>query len=177
MRWKRGLASAVVILILLLLARTVLYMFMEKSEILPVSVDATEPFYAVYFGCTDGVNLIPEFRQGQGTIEERLASLLAGPRLPGLSAVIPEGTELLGYSQRGDVLFLNFSHHLITKHPGGSAGEIITVYGIVNTVVGVQGVRRVQILVESRSIPTLAGHLDLTEPLEKDYKLLGGSHI
>lgn len=177
MRWKRGLASAVMVLILLFLTRTVAYIFTERSEILPVSVDSTQPFYAVYFGCPDSVRLIPEFSQGQGTVAERLESLLAGPRLSGLTPIIPEGTELLGYSQHGDVLFLNFSHHLITQHPGGSAGEILTVYGIVNTVVGAQGVRRVQILVESRSIPTLAGHLDLTEPLEKDYKLLGGSHI
>lgn len=176
MRWKRGLAGAVMVLILLFLARTVLYLVTEKRE-MPVSIDAMEPFYAVYFGCPDSVYLIPEFYQGQGTIEERLASLLAGPRLPDLAAVTPEGVKLLGYNQHGDVLFLNFSHHLITNHPGGSAGEIITVYGIVNTVVGAQGVRRVQILVENRPVLTLAGHLDLTEPLEKDYELLGGSHI
>lgn len=177
MKWKRGLAILIVALILLFVGRTVLDISRKKSDILPVSVDTTQPFYAVYFGCPDGASLVPEFVQGQGTIEERVARLLAGPTLPGLSPVIPPGVELLGYSQRGDLLFLNFSYHLLTNHPGGSAGEILTVYSIVNTLVGVQGVRRVQILVESRPIPTLTGHLDLREPLEKDYELLESSHM
>lgn len=177
MRWKRSIAIAVVVLLLLLVAHAVLHRHREDSEILPVSVDVTEPFYAVYFGSADGTQLIPEFHQGVGTVEERVARLMEGPRLAELSAVFPEDVEFLGYSQRDDVLFLNFSHHLVTRHPGGSTGEIMTVYGIVNTLVGAWGVRQVQILVEGRQILTLAGHLDLTEPLEKDYELLGSSHI
>jgi germination protein M len=177
MGWKRGLASAVVVLVLFLLARTAFYLITGNGDI-PASVNVAEPFYAVYFGAPEGVvQLVPEFHQGEGTIEERLEDLLAGPSLPGLSPVFPEGVKLLGYSQRGETLFLNFSHHLVTNHPGGSAGEIITVYGIVNTVSGAQGVRKVQILVENRPLLTLAGHLDLSAPLEKDYDLLGGSHI
>ncbi len=177
MRWKRGAAIAVVLLLLLFAARTVLYLVSEYSGIIEVSVDPGQPFYAVYFSCPGSLFLVPEFNQGSGTIEERLESLLTGPRHPELSPVIPEGVRLLGYNQRGDVLYLNFSHHLITNHQGGSTGEIFTVYGIVNTLVGAQGVRRVQILVENRRISTLAGHLDLREPLEKDYEILGGSQI
>ncbi len=174
---KRVLATVVVVLIVLLVARTVLDISRKESEILPVSVDVTQPFYVVYFGCPDAASLVPEFFQGEGTVEERVASLLAGPKQSHLSAVVPEGVEFLGYSQRGDVLYLNFSYHLLTNHPGGSAGELLTVYAIVNSLVGVQGVRRVQILVEGRSISTLAGHLDLREPLEKDFGILESSHM
>jgi germination protein M len=177
MRWKRSAAMAVVFLLLLFAVRTVLYVLSEENGIIEVSVDVSKPFYAVYFASPGSLYLVPEFRQGAGTIEERLESLLAGPRLPGLFPILPEGVRLLSYSQRGDVLYLNFSHHLVTNHPGGSTGEIFTVYGIDNTLVGAQGVRRVQILVENRMVSTLAGHLDLTEPLEKDYEILGSSHI
>lgn len=177
MKWKSGVVILVVALILLFVGRTILDISRKKNEILPVSIDITQPYYVVYFGSTDAASLLPEFIQGRGTVEERVASLLAGPKIPQHSAVIPEGVEFLGYTQRGDLLFLNFSHHLMTNHPGGSAGEILTVYGIVNTLVGVQGVRRVQILIESRPISTLTGHLDLREPLEKDYGLLMSPHM
>jgi germination protein M len=154
-----------------------LYYPRGNDDVKSVSVDIAQPFYAVYFGSPDAATLVPELRQGLGTLEERLASLIAGPELPGLVAALPAGVELLGYSQLNDVLYLNFNHYLVTNHPGGSAGELITVYAIVNTVVGAGGVRRVQILVDGRPIQTLAGHLDLTEPLEKDYELLGSSQI
>jgi spore germination protein GerM len=177
MGWRRGVTTVVVALLLLFVVRTVWFSSGGNGEVTPVSINVAKPFYAVYFGSPDAAMLVPEFREGLGTIEERLASLIEGPRLPGLAAVMPDGVVLLGYSQWDDMLQLNFSHHLVTNHPGGSTGEVITVYGIVNTVVGAGGVRRVQILVDGRPILTLAGHLDLTDPLEKDYELLGGSHI
>lgn len=177
MKWERGITALVLTLVLLLVIRCGLYIPRVKREILPVFIDITQPFYPVYFGTPEGDRLLPEFRQGQGTIEDRLASLLEGPKLEDLVAVIPPEVRVLGYSQRGDILFVNFSHHLITNHPGGSAGEIITVYGIVNTLVGASGIKRVQILVENEQIDTLTGHLDLQQPLTKDYELLGSSFI
>ncbi|HBG02409.1 MAG TPA: hypothetical protein DDW87_12685 [Firmicutes bacterium] len=177
MRLRRSVAIVIAVLILVLLVRGVFHVVWDKGETLLVSVDVTQPFYPVYFGSADGAGLIPEFRQGEGTIEERIASLLEGPRLPGLVGVIPRDVRLLGYSQQNGILSLSFSHHLMTNHPGGSTGEILTVYGIVNTLVGARGVEKVQILVENRPIITLAGHLDLRGPLSKDYELLGSSHI
>jgi spore germination protein GerM len=165
------------VLLLALVVGGVFHLAWEKRQTLPVSVDVKQPFYAVYFGSPDGDGLIPEFRQGEGTIDERVASLLEGPRLSGSVGVLPKDVRFLGYSQRDGTLFLNFSHHLITNHPGGSSSEILTVYGIVNTLSGVQGVQKVQILVENRLITTLAGHLDLREPLSKDYELIGSSHL
>lgn len=178
MRWRRGVTTAVVTLFLLFVVRTVLYYSSDNNgELQTVTIDMTQPFFAVYFGSPDATTLLPEFHQGIGTIEERLTILLEGPRLDGLAQVVPEDTQLLGFSLVDDVLYLNFSHHLVTNHPGGSSGELITVYGIVNTVIGARGVMRVQILVDGRQVPTLVGHLDLSEPLEKDYELLGGSQI
>lgn len=133
------------------------------------AVDLSGPFYAVYFAAPKGEQLIPEFRLGAGTIEQRLAALLEGPRSADLSRTLPNGVQVLDYGQLGNLLIVNFSHHLVTNHPGGSNGEILTVYSIVNTLVGVAGIERVQILVEHKSIDTLAGHLNLREPLRKDY--------
>ncbi len=177
MKLKRGVAIGVGLLVLLLLVRGILHIPRGKEEALPSFVDVTQPFYPVYFGSPDGGALLPEFHQGEGTIENLLASLLAGPQSPDLVAVLPQGVAVLGYSHRGDTLYVNFSHHLVTNHPGGSTGEIITVYGIVNTLIGAQGIHKVQILVENKVLETLAGHLELKEPLTRDYELLGWSDI
>lgn len=180
MKWERGMALVVLGLILLLLIRGILsdplgLKIKGDGEVQPVLVDLDQPFYPVYFATPDAQQLVPEFRQGQATIDQVLADLVEGPRRKDLVRVLPPETKVLGYSKRGNVLYVNFSHHLITNHPGGSAGEIITVYGIVNTLVGLSGVRRVQILVDSEQIETLAGHLNLKDPLQKDYTILASS--
>lgn len=90
-----------------------------------------------------------------------------------LAGVIPADTVVLGYRLSGETLYVSFSHHLVTNHPGGSTGEILTVYAIVNSLTGIDGVERVQILVENQVVDTLAGHLNLQRALRKDYSALG----
>ena len=72
---------------------------------------------------------------------------------------------------------MSFSHHLRSNHPGGSRAEMLTVYGIVNSLTEIAGIERVQILIEYEQIDTLTGHIDLGKPLERDYSLLGSTMI
>ena len=47
--------------------------------------------------------------------------------------------------------------------------ELLTVYAIVNAVTAnLPGVQRVQILVDGREVDTIAGHIDVRRPLERD---------
>lgn len=174
MKLEHFLAVVLAGLILLLVARS-MYFPSQKRDILPVLIDIEQPFYAVYFSSPQGDLLEPEFHQGIASIEQVLTDLLAGPRLSYFVNVIPTGTEVLGYSRAGSTLYVNFSHHLISNHPGGSRGEILTVYAIVNSLTDLPGVDQVQILVENQTVPTLAGHLDLSRALHKDYAILGTS--
>lgn len=174
MKWESVLAALVVALILLLVVRVV-YFSVEDADILQVFIDVQRPFYPVYFSSPEGDLLEPEFHQGIGTIEDVLEDLLAGPTLPHLVGVIPAETAILGYRKTGDTVYVNFSNSLISNHPGGSTGEIMTVYGIVNSLTDLPGVENVQILVENQPILTLVGHLDLRRPLRKDYAILGTS--
>jgi len=66
----------------------------------------------------------------------------------------------------------DFSKELVERHWGGTAGELMTVYGIVNTLGELPGVKQVRITVEGRPLETLAGHLDLREPLAPDPDLV-----
>jgi hypothetical protein len=55
------------------------------------------------------------------------------------------------------------------RHTGGAIEELFTVYTVVNALtVNLPGIARVQILVEGKEIDTLAGHVDLRHPLQKN---------
>ncbi len=130
----------------------------------------------LYFASPDASYLIPEVRYllpAQDTPERRLQLLSAGPRDTGrLAPVIPPGARPLWVQVDQGVATASFSRELAERHWGGTAGELMTVYGIVHTLAEVPGVRRVRILIEGKPVETLAGHVDLTEPLEPDPSLV-----
>ena len=58
-----------------------------------------------------------------------------------------------------------------TRHTGGALDELFTVYTIVNALTtNLPAVKRVQILIEGKEVDTLAGHVDLRHPLQKNLK-------
>ncbi|MDI9441646.1 MAG: GerMN domain-containing protein [Firmicutes bacterium] len=176
MKWERRIAGLLLILILLLVGRGVWKVY--QGRMVPVSlIEEGAPYYPVYFAAADSAHLEPEFRPGTADVAAVLKDLLEGPRLPGLAPVLPPDVSVLGYTQRGSVLYVSFSHHLRSNHPGGSRAEMLTVYGIVNSLTEIAGIERVQILIEYEQIDTLTGHIDLGKPLERDYSLLGSTMI
>lgn len=175
MKVERALAVVLMALLLLLAGRALFDWFSLEEEILPVVIDGSQPFYAVYFASLQGELLEPELRQGVATVEQIWADLAAGPRFKHLVGVIPPETRLLGHRRSGDTLYLNFSAQLVSNHPRGSTAEIMTVYGIVNSMTEIPGINKVQILVENQLVDTLAGHLNLRRALPRDYEVLGGS--
>ncbi len=57
------------------------------------------------------------------------------------------------------------------RHTGGALDELFTVYTIVNVLTAnLPAVTRVQILIEGKEVDTLAGHVDLRHPLQKNLK-------
>ncbi len=87
-----------------------------------------------------------------------------------LASTLPQGTKLqdLFISKEG-IAYADFSGELISNHPGGTDGEISTVYSIVNTLtLNFPQIRKVQILVNGNAVITLKGHLDLSRPLVQD---------
>ena len=58
-----------------------------------------------------------------------------------------------------------------SKHSGGALDELFTVYSIVNALtVNLPAIQRVQILIDGKEVDTLAGHIDLRHPLQKQLK-------
>jgi len=103
------------------------------------------------------------------------ATVLVGELIKGsrgnLDPTIPPGSELheLYIVPEEKCAYLDFNQAFQTNHPGGSAGELLTIYSLVNTLIdNLEGIERVQILIEGETIETLAGHIDTTKPLPRN---------
>lgn len=129
----------------------------------------------LFFISEDGMALVPVQREiplAEPIVEQARAIVeaqIAAPEAP-LASAIPADTKLraIYLSDRGD-LFVDFTSELTSRHTGGSLDELFTVYAIVNAVtVNLPAVTRVQILIDGKEADTLAGHVDLRNPLSKN---------
>ena len=91
-----------------------------------------------------------------------------------LVSAVPSGTALRAVylTARGDA-YVDLSREAVTAHPGGTLNELLTVYTIVNALtVNLPAVHSVQILIDGKEVETLAGHVDLRQPLAKNLGLV-----
>jgi spore germination protein GerM len=98
--------------------------------------------------------------------------LINGPAESDLVPSIPEGTRLLNIYILDKVCYVDFSREFIDNHSGGSAGEMMTLASIVNTLTDFDSIDMVQILVEGKSGETL-GNIRLDGPLGRMANLIG----
>ena len=106
-----------------------------------------------------------------------LTAQFAPPPPPYVSA-IPAGTTLRAFfvTEKGDA-FVDVSG-ISTAHPGGSLTELLTVQAIVNAVTAnLPAVQRVQILVDGKEVDTIAGHVDVRQPLMRDASLIRAEEV
>jgi hypothetical protein len=107
----------------------------------------------------------PIVEQARRIVEAQLA---AAP--PPYASSIPPGTSLraLFVGERGEA-FVDLSAEVRARHPGGALDELFTTYAIVNALtVNLPAITRVQILIDGKEADTLAGHVDLRHPLQKN---------
>ena len=95
------------------------------------------------------------------------AQLDAPPK--GYASAIPAGVKVrsLFLGTHGEA-YVDLSPEVVTGHRGGSLDEALTVFAIVNAVTSnLPDVRAVQILVDGKEVDSLAGHIDLREPISR----------
>jgi spore germination protein GerM len=141
------------------------------------TADARKITATLYFVSEDGMSLVGVQREvafGETVLEQAkqivTSQLAAGPA-PLVSAIPPSTTLRAIYlTERGDA-FVDLSATARTAHTGGALDELFTVYSIVNALTtNLPAVKRVQILIEGKEVDTLAGHVDLRHPLQKNLK-------
>ncbi|MGI5848529.1 MAG: GerMN domain-containing protein [Christensenellales bacterium] len=109
----------------------------------------------------------------------RLMELLKGPLAgDGDNAwpVIPSGVteqDILSVDVYEDTVYVNLSQSFKSACAGLSAkNEMLLVYAIVNTITAMDGISKVQFLVEGQQTEALAGYLCLSDPLLRNYGII-----
>lgn len=131
----------------------------------------------LYFADPAGVALVSEERKIAGCNEERqciaqtIEALAQGSDR--LFPIISERTRVLGVEITDDLVRVNFSRDLVNLHPGGNMSELLTVYGLVNTLaVNFPALHRLQILIEGEVALTLKGHVDISRPVKAEFRYI-----
>lgn len=139
----------------------------------------SEKDLTLYFATNDANYLAVEKRKIELEAEDYYLKLFRelkeGPKNEKLKKTIPEGTQLLSYNLEDKKITLNFNLALRNNHWGGSTGEILTIYSIVNTYAQLDEIEYVEFLLDGQAVESLVGHLDLSQALMYNQKLTKGS--
>lgn len=148
-----------------------------------VAAPTIEPREVVlYFVAPTGLQLSAEERKIAGCNDERqciaqtLDALADGS--VDLQAVIPARTRVLGVEIVQGLATINFSRELSDHHPGGSLSELLSVYSLANTLrVNFPYLRSFQFLVDGKKRATLRGHVDISRPIEADFRFTSNALV
>lgn len=181
------LMRAVALLVALMLLTAAGCIFSSKNAPAPGTQKTGEPSQTgekkdtnkavtLYFADKEAMYLIPEEREvapgNRPLAEVVVEELIRGPQSPELSRTIPPEVRLLGVRVENGVAYVNFSREIQTKHWGGSAGEAMTIFSVVNSLARLPGIERVQFLVEGKVQESLVGHADTTQPIAPNWNLV-----
>lgn len=173
---KRSLLLLIPLLVVVLL---VVWLQPEEQEEepapVPIKVELLPREALLYFADPAGRYLVSEFQQIAGCDEDwecvrnLFISLVNGPQ-GDLLPILPPQTEVLSVEIRDDLIVVDFNGAFVHAHPGGSLSELLTVYGLVNSLtVNFPYLKQVQILVEGQPVETLKGHVSLARPVMADF--------
>ncbi len=149
---------------------------LAEKEIIEIA-KVPETLVELYFGTEDGY-FRKEKRIIDGEITPENAYLLIDELIKGPEnteenlRVLPEGTTILNYSYNKDTKVATIDMGGKIREAKGSMGEIFAVYSIVNTLADIEGIEKVQILVDGKILESLSGHIYLGEALVPDYSFL-----
>ncbi|WP_317855778.1 GerMN domain-containing protein [Chakrabartyella piscis] len=136
-----------------------------------ISPNTTE--YAIlklYFANEDKSDLVMEDRvveviANQAKELSILEQLIAGPREESYTSVIPDGTKILDVATTSDgICYVNLSQEFVANHAGDAAGELLTIYSIVNSLAELDSVQKIQFLIEGEKMDVYKGHVDFGTP-------------
>jgi germination protein M len=131
----------------------------------------------LYFSGENAEGLIAEYRiinaEEDKLIEKSiLCELIKGPQSRGLFATIPPETKVISVETTNEgVCFVNLSQEFKTKHNGGSTGEILTIYSIVNSLAELPNVKEVQFLIDGQKVEVFK-HMIFNEPFLRDTTII-----
>jgi spore germination protein GerM len=129
----------------------------------------------LFYVADDGMRLTGVERDiayGEGATAQarEIVAAQIAPVVEPLVSAIPAGTALRAvFLTEGGDAYVDLSRDVVSAHPGGTLNELLTIYTIVDALtVNLPAVTAVQVLVDGKEVDTLAGHIDLRQPLAKN---------
>ena len=102
-------------------------------------------------------------------------TMMTAPAEQELTEIFPKRAKLLDVTVDNGVATVNFDGELQKHFVGGSAGETFLVGSVVNTLTNFDEIKSVLILIDGQKIESLAGHMDLSEPIERMDNLMNNN--
>lgn len=127
----------------------------------------------VYYPDQAGMSLIPV--QREITIDNdsqkymaAINCLMDSPIEEDLTKIFPKGAKIKSITLKGDIAVVDLDGGIMKNFVGGSTGEEFLINSVVDTLTEFDEVQRVQFLIDGQEVETLAGHMDLSEPLKRN---------
>jgi spore germination protein GerM len=181
--WRKSLTRWLALVVLLFAVGLVIgYLRPEQASqpavVVPEATNQPTRDVLLYFAAADGQSLIAETRAinecqvDEDCLRDTVQALIAGPQ-GDLLPVLPSSVTLRELVVSDSLISLDFSQELVAAHPGGTQSELLTIYGLVDTLaVNFPHLRQMRILVEGVAANTLKGHVDLRQPVNPDFSLV-----
>ena len=146
-----------------------------STPVAPSDSAAKSVKLTLYFPNSDATGLIATDRtvvvKDQEVIKAMFTQLETPPS--GLEKPLPKGTTLLKATVGADgVATIDLSTDFQKNFGGGSAGEQMTMYSIVNSLTTLPNVHSVQFLLNGKKQDGILGHLDTSAPLKRNESLI-----
>ncbi|MHB1650962.1 MAG: GerMN domain-containing protein [Desulfitobacteriaceae bacterium] len=128
----------------------------------------------LYFPAPDADGLVGIDRTvniPDGAVIKAMLNELQNPP-SGLDKPLPEGTKLLSAEVKDGIATLNLSGEFRKNFKGGSAGEQMILFSIVDTLTTLPNVQSVQFLLEGQKQDAILGQIDTTKPLKRNATLI-----
>lgn len=130
----------------------------------------------LYFPIETGEGLNMERREilvpASTTVEKVVVEeIIKGPKNSENIAIISTDVKVLSAETKNGVCFVNLSKEFINKFSGGSTGEILTIYSVVNSLTELDTVSSVQFLIEGEKREALS-HMAINEPIVRDTSII-----
>lgn len=137
----------------------------EEPELFTIST-------SLYFPTADASGLRSvkrelTFNETEPTLEEKIKAVFGELAKPGegLMAFLPNGTKLLNVTVKDGTATLDLSQEFRDNFIGGATNEQLVLSSIVNTLTNLDGVDRVEFLLEGELMAAILGGIDTSVPL------------
>lgn len=128
----------------------------------------------IYYADETGAFLKPVIRDiayqsGKSPEQLALEQLFADPGSSGLHSAVPAGTKLNSVKVSDGVCYVDMSREFL--NPAGNCLPEVSVYSVVDTLVEINGIRRVQILIDGSEV-NMKDNVDISGRLSRNLDLL-----